>query len=267
MSVNKVQLANGETIIDISDSTVTPETLAEGVTAHDASGQKITGKMVQGGGKTVQTDWNQTDETALDFLKNKPFGEVSGDVLIDGEMEFFSEDGLYMTEAAINLVVGAQYEVTWDGVVYTCTAADGAAVGAAFLLGNLNILGISDSTGEPFVFIGGIIATTSEAENHYVKVQEYIVEKIPSSFLPGRTAFYAKDGKDPYIYAAHDIKATLIDVQKADVVAPILVISLNYGYLTPVRIRYADYASVFVAVGDGVKEYYTAEYVPPETTT
>ena len=82
MSVNKVQLANGETIIDISDSTVTPETLAEGVTAHDASGQKITGKMVPGGGsKTVQTDWNQTDETAPDFLKNKPFGDVPGDTL------------------------------------------------------------------------------------------------------------------------------------------------------------------------------------------
>lgn len=81
MSINKVQLANGETIIDISDSTVTPETLAEGVTAHDASGQKITGKMVPGGGSSVQTDWNQMDETAPDFLKNKPFGEVYGDTV------------------------------------------------------------------------------------------------------------------------------------------------------------------------------------------
>ena len=72
MSVNKVQLANGETIIDISDSTVTPETLAEGVTAHDASGQKITGKMVPGGGSSVQSDWNQTDSSAADFIKNKP---------------------------------------------------------------------------------------------------------------------------------------------------------------------------------------------------
>lgn len=88
MSVNKVQLANGETIIDISDSTVTPETLAEGVTAHDASGQKITGKMVPGGGSSVQTDWNQTDETAPDFLKNKPFGEVYGDtVTFNGETD------------------------------------------------------------------------------------------------------------------------------------------------------------------------------------
>lgn len=35
----------------------------------------------QGGGKTVQTDWNQTDETAPDFLKNKPFGEFAGDTV------------------------------------------------------------------------------------------------------------------------------------------------------------------------------------------
>ena len=98
MSVNKVQLANGETIIDISDSTVTPETLAEGVTAHDASGQKITGKMVPGGGsKNVQTDWNQTDETAPDFLKNKPFGEVAGDTLTwDGNIDgLFDINGVY----------------------------------------------------------------------------------------------------------------------------------------------------------------------------
>lgn len=97
MSVNKVQLANGETIIDISDSTVTPETLAEGVTAHDASGQKITGKMVPGGGKTVQTDWNQTDETAPDFLKNKPFYEAETETTIwkfDPLCDFIVVDGM-----------------------------------------------------------------------------------------------------------------------------------------------------------------------------
>ena len=88
MSVNKVQLANGETIIDISGSTVTPETLAEGVTAHDASGHKITGKMVPGGGASVQTDWEQMNAAAPDFLKNKPFGDFPGDTLSwDGDPE------------------------------------------------------------------------------------------------------------------------------------------------------------------------------------
>ena len=33
------------------------------------------------GGTSVQSDWNQTDETAADFIKNKPFGETSSDTL------------------------------------------------------------------------------------------------------------------------------------------------------------------------------------------
>ena len=56
MSVNKVQLANGETIIDISDSTVTPETLAKGATAYDASGKKIIGQMVGSDDSTIVRD-------------------------------------------------------------------------------------------------------------------------------------------------------------------------------------------------------------------
>jgi hypothetical protein len=35
----------------------------------------------EGGGASVQPDWNQTDETAADFIKNKPFGEFQGDTL------------------------------------------------------------------------------------------------------------------------------------------------------------------------------------------
>lgn len=42
MAVNEV-IYNGKTLIDLKSDTVTPETLAEGVTAHDASGNKITG--------------------------------------------------------------------------------------------------------------------------------------------------------------------------------------------------------------------------------
>lgn len=48
MAVNKVVMntQNGEeTLIDLTDDTVTPETLAEGTTAHDKSGEVITGTM------------------------------------------------------------------------------------------------------------------------------------------------------------------------------------------------------------------------------
>lgn len=45
MPVNQVYKATGEKIIDISDSTVTVETLAEGITAYNAAGEKITGAI------------------------------------------------------------------------------------------------------------------------------------------------------------------------------------------------------------------------------
>lgn len=44
MAVNKVDYA-GQTLIDLTADTVTPETLMSGVTAHDASGNPIVGTL------------------------------------------------------------------------------------------------------------------------------------------------------------------------------------------------------------------------------
>lgn len=49
MAINKVEY-NGNTLIDLTSDTVTAETLAEGVTAHDKSGAVIVGTMQSGGG-------------------------------------------------------------------------------------------------------------------------------------------------------------------------------------------------------------------------
>lgn len=53
MAVNKVNYGDS-TLIDLTGDTVTEETLAEGVKAHDASGTQITGKM-KASGITVET--------------------------------------------------------------------------------------------------------------------------------------------------------------------------------------------------------------------
>lgn len=45
MAINQV-IYGGETLIDLRNDTVTPETLAEGVTAHAASGEEVVGTMV-----------------------------------------------------------------------------------------------------------------------------------------------------------------------------------------------------------------------------
>ena len=44
MAVNKIVYA-GNSLIDLTDDTVTADKLAEGITAHDKSGNKITGSM------------------------------------------------------------------------------------------------------------------------------------------------------------------------------------------------------------------------------
>lgn len=51
MAVNKVEYntpSGVKTLIDLTKDSVTPETLAEGATAHDASGKIITGKAKVG---------------------------------------------------------------------------------------------------------------------------------------------------------------------------------------------------------------------------
>ena len=51
MAVNKVDI-NGTTVIDLTDDSVTPETLKKGETAHNAAGEQIVGTMEAGGGTT-----------------------------------------------------------------------------------------------------------------------------------------------------------------------------------------------------------------------
>ena len=70
MAVSKVELANGEVLIDLTNDSVTAETLAEGVTAHGADGEPIVGKMSSsGGGDDVAGAI--VDRTVTEFINNK----------------------------------------------------------------------------------------------------------------------------------------------------------------------------------------------------
>ena len=63
MAVNKVELANGEVLIDLTKDTVTAETLIEGVTAHGADGEPIVGTMRGGssGGSDLPSGYTRCD--------------------------------------------------------------------------------------------------------------------------------------------------------------------------------------------------------------
>lgn len=48
MGVNKVDLSTGETLIDISNDTVSEEVLVQGYTAHNSEGEEVVGALLAG---------------------------------------------------------------------------------------------------------------------------------------------------------------------------------------------------------------------------
>ena len=80
VGINKVEFA-GNTLIDLTSDTVTPDTLLEGITAHDASGALITGIMQissgDGGGVALP------DGYAIEMGIYVPASDISNSVTVD----------------------------------------------------------------------------------------------------------------------------------------------------------------------------------------
>lgn len=66
MAISKV-VYDGNTLIDLTSDSVNTSNLSKGTTAHNAAGEQIVGTFEQ-----AQSDWNQNDETAVDYIKNRP---------------------------------------------------------------------------------------------------------------------------------------------------------------------------------------------------
>ena len=134
MAVNKVVIntANGEeTLIDLTRDTVTPETLAAGVTAHDASGKLITGEALIPGGGFIYPDGAFAPVTS--FTDGKQYALVA---TIDGVRRYlnnttFNDWTMNATEITIS-------ENTGDYVIFSATPVLFTAVasGNGFLLQN-----------------------------------------------------------------------------------------------------------------------------------
>lgn len=103
MGVNKV-VFGAVSIMDISDSTVTPETLGEGSTAYDASGQKITGMMKAG------TDTSDATATAGDMVSGVT-AYVNGEKITGTVYEVKKNNGYVQT---------GYYTDAYDDGTYIC---------------------------------------------------------------------------------------------------------------------------------------------------
>lgn len=88
MANSKVVLNTGEVLIDLTGDSVTPEKLAKGETAHDKSGEIITGT------NTFDVDSSELTATAAEVLAGKTFaaggqirtGEMPNNAAVNGEI-------------------------------------------------------------------------------------------------------------------------------------------------------------------------------------
>lgn len=187
MAISKV-VYDGNTLIDLTSDSVNASNLSKGTTAHNAAGEQIVGTFEQ-----AQSDWNQNDETAVDYIKNRPFytGNPVETVFVEERTLSFTEvkDGIYAAEAPplFLATVGETYTVYWDSTSYECICVNYMDLPA---LGNLSIaLGGSD-TGEPFAVMMSneyiVIYASDTSASHTVsisKIRQEVV-KIDTKYLP-----------------------------------------------------------------------------------
>lgn len=202
MGVNKVVMntPNGEeTIIDLTSDSVTPETLAEGVTAHDASGEVVTGIMtIMSQGEindcieaevVSQLDGAKADivQQLIDALGGYPvFGTIDENKVITITSAF--ANGIY-TLAIENEdgTVDEVCEFTYEGAVVeivnlleTAVGADGAVFNSVgymdgkYLTGSNNVtpIYVQTETGAAHFVTGYMPYTMAQAEERipiYIK--------------------------------------------------------------------------------------------------
>ena len=198
MAISKV-VYDGNTLIDLTNDSVNTSNLSKGTTAHNAAGEQIVGTFEQ-----AQSDWNQNDETAVDYIKNRPFytgNPVETVFFEESTLSFSDYGGIYGYEGSSTFIatVGETYTIYWDGAAYECVGVNYQGLSC---LGNQHIGLEGVDTGEPFLIATTvenymIIYTEDASASHVISIKGFPKEvvKIDTKYLP----FMSKPDGESYL--------------------------------------------------------------------
>lgn len=147
--------------IAVSDIVYTPSTAQVGqtivVSDIDENGKPIAWEAVD-----ARSDWNQSDENAPDYVKNRTHwaNRQISEILPECTIDFSEGSEQPLPVDPPTFAVGKTYTVKWNGVEYECVGQrfnlpqeDGSTVYVGVCLGDLGGIMGGDSTGEPFVLV------------------------------------------------------------------------------------------------------------------
>ena len=186
-------ISTGADMVSVANKIREKAEVSNGLVFPDGWIEAIDGIETGGGGGGVQPDWNQNDETAADYVKNRPFyngGNVENVLVEESTVPFAPGDGVYIGEFAttFSATIGETYKVYWDGTTYECACVDFSGM---TVIGNLSIMGAGSDTGEPFLAVVNngkriTIGTADTSASHTISISNYIesVVKINPKYLP-----------------------------------------------------------------------------------
>ena len=226
--------------------------------SSSSSFEKIGSMQIDG--STTQSDWNQNDETAADYVKNRPFytGDPVETVLVEETTVAFADagdgSGAYTAEfpSTVEVTAGETYKASWDGTVYECACV---LFSNAYAIGNLSMEGIGPDTGEPFLIgiVNGAsiyICTADTSASHTISISERVepVVKIDPKYLPAYIQITEKkithdcmDAAVGYTYATGDEEI------------------YNSGELT-VTTTYYDNSQFYCSLPNALPEFIAGDY-------
>lgn len=116
MAVNKV-VYDGDTLIDLTGDTVTPETLAAGATAHDKAGNPIVGTMASGGVDEVYVGPDEPQDPNVEIWINPEAApDDPSEIFTDaGWSDMDAYDGMYHIATVGSLCVVTLYFNSMSG--------------------------------------------------------------------------------------------------------------------------------------------------------
>lgn len=151
----------------------------------------------------VQSDWNQNDETAKDYIKNRICytKDATETIVLNSTLSFTDisqQDKTVFsyqdTSSTIKFNEGTVYNVNFDSISYSCIAFTNTNIPNGVILGNLGAVSeLSSATNEPFVMVtdskgsqGLQILTNLTGTSHSVKITEIHTEiiKLDKKYIP-----------------------------------------------------------------------------------